>query len=493
MTDMTAFERRLSGEIAGLMGPARPVDDLAVFEAVAGRSPRWGFTVFSALKFVVASVIVALFGAFLLAGLLTTPQRDQVIPAAVTESPSPTTTEELLSGMVTEEVEPGIYRVIDDGAGHAPGVIEGDHVMPRSLDRLHIEPDGSVWVMTTVYGDDWGKPDDKAVAWQVGVEGRYGQEDRFPGHEYPNRMPSDLTFATAPDGTLWAAGRWGLGSFDGEAWTPHGEGIWANTVSVLPDGTAWAAWPDRIGRLGPDGWEWFDGSDGVPREIYQFAASPDGRVLAVGSGRLVGFDGVAWQDVRPLGSDVDTKVIGLRVAADGMLWAHLSDVDWSHDRAEPWLVRGLATDRSRAQQHYLARFDGDAWAVYSPTDGVPGVSGPNNTPNWEVHADGSVWVLADAETAGSPGAVRSLWSFDGIEWTERSAAVEQFTIGPDGSVWAITPEGVASFDGEAWTRYDLPVGGGALDVAPDGTAWALSNEDEHGLFVITREAMAGGQ
>ena len=91
MTDMTAFERQLSGEISGLMGPARPVDDLAVFEAAtaASRSHRWGFTMFSALKFVAAGVIVALFGGFLLAGVLTTPQSDEMAPAAVTESPSP--------------------------------------------------------------------------------------------------------------------------------------------------------------------------------------------------------------------------------------------------------------------------------------------------------------------------------------------------------------------------------------------------------------------
>ena len=50
-----------------------------------------GFTMFSALKFVAAGVIVALFGGFLLAGILTTPQGDDVLPAAVTESPSPMT------------------------------------------------------------------------------------------------------------------------------------------------------------------------------------------------------------------------------------------------------------------------------------------------------------------------------------------------------------------------------------------------------------------
>ena len=93
MTDMTAFERQVAGEMLGRAGPVRPVDDLAVFESVtaASRSQRWGFTMFSAVKFIAAGVIVALFGGFLLAGVLTTPDGD-VLPAAVTESPGPEAT-----------------------------------------------------------------------------------------------------------------------------------------------------------------------------------------------------------------------------------------------------------------------------------------------------------------------------------------------------------------------------------------------------------------
>ncbi len=33
----------------------------------------------------------------------------------MTASPSPMTTDELLSGMVTEEVEPGVLRIVNDG------------------------------------------------------------------------------------------------------------------------------------------------------------------------------------------------------------------------------------------------------------------------------------------------------------------------------------------------------------------------------------------
>jgi len=496
MTEMTAFERRVADGMLHRAGPIRPVDDLAVYESIiaANRQKGWGFSMFSALKFVAAAVIVALFGGFLLAGALTTQQADEMAPAAVTESSSPMTTEELLAGMVTAEVEPGVLRVLDDGAGHAPLEMQADHVSLRGLEALHIEPDGSVWVVTSVSGGDWGRDVDKSVIWQVGAEGRFGQRDGFPGHEYPNRMPSDLTFANAPDGTLWAAGGLGLGSFDGDAWAPHGEDIWANTVEVLPDGSIWAAWPDRVGRLGPDGWEWFHTNDGVPREVYQFASSPDGRVFATGSGRLVGFDGVAWHDVQPFGTDSDKKVIGLRAGKDGTLWAHLSDVTWSTDLTPPWLVKGYATDRASSQQHYLAHFDGDAWVVYSPTDGVPRLT------DWEVHSDGSVWVLADLVEVDGDDAVGTLSSFDGEVWTERSEAVEWFTIGPDGSVWAVAPDGVASFDGEVWTHYDDILTGwnqyegykhSILDVAPDGRVWALG--DEHSLYVITPEAVAAGE
>jgi hypothetical protein len=97
MDDMTAFERQLSGEITGLMGPIRPVDDLAVFDAVIAttQSSKWRFNMFSALKFVAAAAIVALFGGFLLTGVFTTQQEDEMPPAAATESPSPITAQML--------------------------------------------------------------------------------------------------------------------------------------------------------------------------------------------------------------------------------------------------------------------------------------------------------------------------------------------------------------------------------------------------------------
>ena len=45
MTDMNGFERRVASELVRRAGPVRPVDDLAVFDAItaADRSPRWKF------------------------------------------------------------------------------------------------------------------------------------------------------------------------------------------------------------------------------------------------------------------------------------------------------------------------------------------------------------------------------------------------------------------------------------------------------------------
>ena len=77
---------------------AAPIEGLPQRWSWLSRIDIGGYTVFSAVKFLAAAAIVALFGGFLLTGVLTTPQGDEMAPAAVTESPSPMTTEDLLAG-----------------------------------------------------------------------------------------------------------------------------------------------------------------------------------------------------------------------------------------------------------------------------------------------------------------------------------------------------------------------------------------------------------
>ncbi len=115
MNDMNTFEQQLASGLDQLAGPRRSVDAIAISRGVISQSPKWRFqSMFSAAKFVVAGAVVALFGGFLLAGVLTQPSEEQ----ARVVGASPSATSDLLSTLVTEEVEPGVYRVLSDDVGH---------------------------------------------------------------------------------------------------------------------------------------------------------------------------------------------------------------------------------------------------------------------------------------------------------------------------------------------------------------------------------------
>jgi hypothetical protein len=81
---MNAFDRQLASVVLRRVGPSEAVDDAAIFTAITAiQSPKWRFqSMFSVTKFVVAGAIVALFGGFLFAGVVTQPVEDAA-PAAV--------------------------------------------------------------------------------------------------------------------------------------------------------------------------------------------------------------------------------------------------------------------------------------------------------------------------------------------------------------------------------------------------------------------------
>jgi hypothetical protein len=93
MQDMNALERQVTRDALRDVGPVRPVDDAAIFNSItASQSPKWRFqSVFSATKFVVASAIVALFGGFLLAGVLTLPSDEQMPMVGASTTPDKAT------------------------------------------------------------------------------------------------------------------------------------------------------------------------------------------------------------------------------------------------------------------------------------------------------------------------------------------------------------------------------------------------------------------
>ncbi len=107
MDEMNAFEQQIADELGQMAGPGRRIDAMAMVRTIAIPSSRWpvttrrlggrnsptpierGFSMISALKFIAAGVIVALFGGLLLVGLPMTRQ-EQPAPAAESASVEPT-------------------------------------------------------------------------------------------------------------------------------------------------------------------------------------------------------------------------------------------------------------------------------------------------------------------------------------------------------------------------------------------------------------------
>jgi len=112
MDDMNAFERQLADAMRQAGRPSRPVDADAIVRSASTATPvgRWstvarrlrgdassapkkrGSSMLSAVKFVAAAAIVALFGGFLLTGVLTQQGDDEPLPAiGASASASPQT------------------------------------------------------------------------------------------------------------------------------------------------------------------------------------------------------------------------------------------------------------------------------------------------------------------------------------------------------------------------------------------------------------------
>jgi len=118
--------------------------------------------------------------------------------------------------------------------------------------------------------------------------------------------------------------------------------------------------------------------------------------------------------------------------------------------------------------------------------------------NWTSYAEGWGLSMPDHVACGSQG---DLWvghfqgvhSFNGTTWTEYPSAlfasgadandlVEDLTIAPDGKVWVVTANSLASFDGNAWNIYQQGQGWDSQrffgQVAADaaGQIWAADSD-----------------
>jgi hypothetical protein len=472
MDDMNAFERQVAGRIQHHAGPVRPVNDAAIFTAITTTpSPKWRIqSMFSATKFVVAGAIVALFGGFLVVGVLTQPSEESAPAAGTSTTPEATvlrsvgtSTDDLLAGMVTETIGPGIYEVMNDGAGHDFREYE---LRRMTFDAVHAGPDGAVYVVAKDQADESTKPEivDNAETpdfWQVGAPGTYGRDDG--GYAVAEHL------GFTPDGTVWSWSNYDLGSFDGDAWTDRGReprrygetGYMSGSYQafhVQPDGTVWLQaldTPHAVSRIDASGWTDYGEADGIDGPAWQIEGTADGDVWVAtyaDGPSIYRFTGDTWERHVPVAGS-SAEYYELRSGGDGSLWA-------------------------RTEDGYLARYDTDGWTSWSTADLVPD---DEKVSAWVVGRDGTVWLVR-----GGSG----LLAFDGRSWMEHPVPdrIDLLKGAPDGTIWASAGRDMAAFDGRRWSRIALPQIVQGFDISPDGTVWAISGTQH--LYVITPEAVA---
>lgn len=284
MDDMNAFERQLSVEVAGLMGPVRPVDDFAIFSAVSStHSPKRSFQpLFSATKFVVA--IVALFGVFLLTSVLTTQPSEESGPGATTDSRGTFSS----AGALIET------RRADHDAIPLPDgrvLVVGGSYWDREIGGERFIAAVEVWDPETATFSPAGTLDDGrdgATTTRL-PDGRVlvvGGEVINDDHGY---LEADAQVCDPETESFHAAG-------------PLDQARWGHSATLLPDGrvlivvgwrdggpiTAAEVWDSETLTFSPGG-----SLNDARGENTTAVLLPDGRVLVVGGGFIGGLVGTA--------------------------------------------------------------------------------------------------------------------------------------------------------------------------------------------------------
>ncbi len=324
-----------------------------------------------------------------------------------------------LAGLETEEVAPGVHRVVRDDAGHelaTLGVIE-----------IAVGRDGAVWMN--------------------GLGGLFRLREPGIADPEPSRGRTGLT--VGPDGSVWSRGNFGampVRSFRSEGWLDH-PGRPIDSFTVDPDGSVWGTRPDPsqppgYGVVRLDGDRWVDVDlSGWPDDLRA-------RPGMYAPGLVATADGSLWVTAN-VGSLEPREVL---VRFDGSSWAVAPtpfDGYWIADGPDgSWVI----VDRNVGQhdgETRIGRFADGSWTTAM-------VELPDVTEYWSedmlppiVASDGAVWFRVNLpdERGGRrhvfPEGCDGVARVVGSTWTHHlpGTCVRDMAAGPHGELWVATWEG----------------------------------------------------
>jgi hypothetical protein len=274
-----------------------------------------------------------------------------------------------------------------------------------------------------------------------------------------------------------------------------------NDLALAPDGTIWAATRGGVVRRDPGASVpvVFGEQDGLPAaDVSQIVVAADGTVWASGSGWVAYYD-QTWQTVEaddpsPWTLVADPKVgvwttgtnnqgeeVLLQVDRNGMEQISLpeglglgSSVEIAVDAAG----RALVVDK--VEGHVVYVYDGGSWSELTTDGWRPGSGYSSIVGNIAIAPDGALWIATwadgDPEPGGTPAS--GVASFDGQAWTRYTTAdglasdAGTVVIGQDGTVWVVHSDAVSRLDGDTWTVHEVAGSprSGAVG-GSDGTLW----------------------
>jgi len=369
-----------------------------------------------------------------------------------------------------------------------------------------------VWTVAddAAFVGDWDWDITPARAGGVWLFGGGTTVTRFDGERLekmiePPGTVIDLT--EAADGALWAVVEaTGVLRWDGSAWVATGiTQVSPNTLVVSDDrGGVWVKHGAQVG-VAPEGvglrhysgetWVAYTEAElGIdPSTVSVIAPQPDGTVwVGTSRGSLRHLVGGTWTGI----DNEDPPFPGftlfsMAVGGDGTMWA------------------AFASEGTGAVR--VVSIEGDTWTTYGAEEGLPGPADRGMVPVDLVASGGRVFlstgsallelvedrwvqVLPDAPPIG-PGSLDVMLAVSGEElfgveggvglWHYRDGDWHLFTpadglpadadfrtlvAGPEATIWAAGPGGVAYFDQGRWVLIDEQ-SATAIASGPDGTVW----------------------